>query len=340
MTEVPGSQLHTEPDFALDCGVRLAQAQVAYVTMGQLNAARSNAILVTHGYTSSHTFVQAGSTAAEGSWSELVGPGKAIDTERFFMVSSNALGSCYGSSGPASLDPSTGKAYGPTFPAIGFGDIVRLQKALLTSLGIDRLYAVAGVSMGGFQALQWGVQYPDSVGRLVVALSALSGAFVKPGGPDTLRAALAADPGWNGGWPAPGSMKPFLTSLRIDTLKRYGLDAWLANQGLTQSQRSQQMQAMAGDWADSFDAHCLLTLRDAIARFDVTASAAAIKAKVLLVLGTTDALFPAHGGTHIVQRLREQGVDASFQQLDSNYGHLASGLDWQRWDGPLRDFLG
>ncbi len=340
MTEAAfASGVHTESGFALAGGGTLAAAQAAYITAGRLNADASNAVLVTHGYTSSHGFIQPGSAAAEGSWSELVGPGRAIDPDRFFVVSSNALGSCYGSTGPASIDPATGRAYGPDFPAISFADIVRLQQAMLGSLGIERLHAVVGVSMGGFQVLQWGTQYPGKAARLVVALSSLDGSFIRPAGTDTLGDALRAEPAWNGGWPAPGSMVPFLTTLRMNTLERYGMDAYLKAQGLDGAARGHRMREMSVQWARGFDANSLVVLRDAMAQFNVAESAGAIRAKLLLVLSTTDAMFPASSGPAITESLRARGVDASFLELRSNYGHLASGLDWQGWSEPLRRFL-
>lgn len=140
--------VHVERNFVLSSGVVLAEVNLAYVTLGRLNSERNNAVLVTHGYTSSHTFVLPDSTAAEGSWSELVGPGKAIDTDRFFVISSNTLGSCYGSTGPASIDPATGRCWGPAFPVIDFSDVIALQKSLVDAWGIRKLHAVAGVSMG------------------------------------------------------------------------------------------------------------------------------------------------------------------------------------------------
>ncbi|MGB3072103.1 MAG: alpha/beta fold hydrolase [Ottowia sp.] len=330
--------VHTERDFVLESGAVLPVAEVAYVTLGRLNADRSNAILLAHGYTSSHTFVLEGSAAAEGSWSELVGPGRAIDTDRYFVISSNALGSCYGSTGPGSVNPETGKPYGPDFPAVRFADIARLQKVMLSSLGVDRLHAAVGVSMGGFQVLQWGVQYPDDVGKIVVALSSPAGLF-RAGEPDATGQALRADPAWNDGHPEPRAMVPLLADIRMKTLLNYGMDAWLAAQGQTEPQRLATMRQMAEEWAEGFDSRSLLVLRDAISHFDVVRTCGAIRASVLLVLSTTDAIFPASQGPDMLRMLRGQGVDVRFHELESPFGHLASGLDWQRWAAPLQDFL-
>src|SRR5690606_9258434 len=126
----PSDQVLSIQDFQLAGGEVLPHADIAYVTLGKLNEEGTNAVLVTHGYTSSHRFILADDGASEGAWSGLVGPGKAIDTDRFFVICSNALGSCYGSTGPASIDPRTGRAYGAGFPEIKFDDVVRLQRAL------------------------------------------------------------------------------------------------------------------------------------------------------------------------------------------------------------------
>ena len=148
---------------ALHSGRVLPDVQLAYATYGQLSARGDNAILVTHGYTASHALLAHGSGVAEGSWAPLIGPRRPLDPERFFIVCPNMLGSCYGSTGPASIDPATGRLYGGQFPDITFGDIVASQYALLQRLGVTHLRAVVGPSMGGFQALQWAVDHPRFV---------------------------------------------------------------------------------------------------------------------------------------------------------------------------------
>lgn len=339
MSEAAHHAAHVEREFALERGGALPEARAAYLTLGRLNPDRSNAVLVAHGYTSSHTFVLPGSTAAEGSWSGLVGPGCAIDTDRYFVIASNALGSCHGSTGPASIDPTRGRPWGPDFPRITFGDIVRLQRRLLDSLGIVRLRAVVGVSMGGFQALQWGVQYPGAVQRVGAVLTHVHGRTVAPGGTGPLLAQLAAAPGWNGGHFAPGVMHDVLARMRMATLQRYGMDQWLTDEGLGPDTRAAALQAMAQRWAASFDANSMVTLLDAMLSFDVTGELASLRAKVLLVLSTTDVLFPASEGPATVALLARHGADVAFHPLQSAYGHLASGLDWRGWEAPLRQLV-
>jgi len=174
-------RVFTTRDFALDLGGSLPECRVAYETYGTLNAAGDNAILVTHGYTSSAHVAgrYARGKAAKGVpedqlgwWDALIGPDKAIDTTRYFVVGANALGSAHGSSGPNTIDPTTGKPYGPTFPEVTLRDSVRTQKLLLDSLGVTRLHAVVGPSMGGFQAFQWAVTFPDFMRGIVPTVTA------------------------------------------------------------------------------------------------------------------------------------------------------------------------
>src|SRR6266699_3604482 len=161
-------------DFRLANGTVMPEAAIAYETYGKLAAHGRNAVLITHGFTSSHHMAGRNPANANqpGSWDGLIGPGKAIDTDRLFVVASNMLGSSYGSTNAASLNPATNTPYGPDFPAITLRDIVAAQKALLDSLGVEHLVAVAGPSYGGYQAFQWAVAYPDFIDGVVAVNTA------------------------------------------------------------------------------------------------------------------------------------------------------------------------
>src|SRR5579862_3315239 len=149
---------------SLESGATLAPVEVAYQTYGELDSKRSNAILALHAFTGdAHAAGISPETGKPGWWDNMIGPGKAFDTDKYFMICSNVLGGCQGSTGPASINPETGCPYAMAFPVITIGDMVRLQKMLIDSLGIRRLLAVAGGSMGGMQALEWAVSYPDHV---------------------------------------------------------------------------------------------------------------------------------------------------------------------------------
>lgn len=331
--------LYRSPGFELETGGRLAHAELAYLYAGELAPDGSNAILVTHGYTTGHHFVLPDSLAAEGSWSELVGPGRAIDTRRFFVVSSNALGSCYGSSGPGSIDPSTGLPYGERFPRVTLGDTVRLQYQLLVSLGVKRLHAVAGPSMGGFQALQWGVQFPDFVKRLAVAVSGLTSPSRRLQERETLATQIRALPEWSNGNPQPGALIPWLVQTRIGALRSYSMDEYLREQGIAETQIEEHLEHLATLWAKKFHPWSLVTLAQAIEDFGVEEDLHRLRASVLLALCANDQIFPASEGPAAADRLRTAGVKTEYLEIPSRFGHLASGLDWAQWEAALREFL-
>jgi homoserine O-acetyltransferase/O-succinyltransferase len=150
-------------DFRLRSGVVMPEVTIAYRTLGTLAPNRDNVVLVTHGYTSGPQMIDPGGMTGEGSWNGLVGSGKAVDTDRYFAICPNMLGSSYGSTNAASIDPATGQRYGSRFPDITVSDIVATQRALLDDLGIERLVAIVGPSYGGFQAFQWAADYPDAM---------------------------------------------------------------------------------------------------------------------------------------------------------------------------------
>jgi homoserine O-acetyltransferase len=323
-------------DLALHHGGVLRDARLAYVTYGKLAPDGRNAVLLTHGYTSSHRFAD-GAGAAEGSWAPLVGPGLAVDTERFFVVASNMLGSSYGSTGPASLDPATGRPYGPDFPPITLGDIVTAQRRLVEGLGVRELAAVVGPSYGGFQAFAWGVEFPDFVRAIAPVTTAprVAGAIAV----DAMRSRLAADPAWRGGRPEPGAMVETMTQLREDTLRRYGMDAVLAARIPDAAARAAALHALARSWAEVFDPHSLLVLGAAANELDAVPAFSRLRARVLFVLSTSDALFPPALAPVVMSALRGAGVDATYEELDSPYGHLAPGADAAKWAPALARFL-
>ncbi|HEU4729377.1 MAG TPA: alpha/beta fold hydrolase [Kofleriaceae bacterium] len=335
MSSMSNTRIGSIGDLPLRHGGVLRDARLAYTTHGELAPDGRNAILLTHGYTSSHLFADAG--APDGAWAPLVGPGLAIDTDRFFVVSSNMLGSSYGSTAPHSIDPETGRAYGPDFPRITLGDIVAAQRQLIDRLGVRELAAVVGPSYGGFQAFTWGVEFPELVRALVPVTTAhrVAGATAV----DALRRRLAADPRWNDGRYQPGAMVETMTALREATLRRYGVEAVLARRHAEVGARAAALRAMARSWAESFDPHSLLVLGAAADEFDVTPRLSRIRARVLFVLSTTDAVFPPMLAPEVMSALRAAGVDATYEELDSPYGHLAPGIDADRWAPALARFL-
>lgn len=327
-------------DFKLESGAVMAEVTIAYETYGTLAPDGRNAVLLTHGYTSSqHMAGRYGANGAEGSWDGLVGPGKAIDTDRLFVVSSNMLGSSYGSTNSAFPNPATGKPYGPDFPDITLVDIVGVQKALLDSLGVKHLVAVAGPSFGGYQTFQWGVTYPDFMDGLVPVVSAPKGS----GGDAAVKSlvdVLAKDPNWNGGhYYDKGGITGTLTEMRVATLKRYGIDEQLAAQFPDKAAREAEITKRAATWAKVFDGNSLVVLRKASVRFDAEKDMAKTKAKVLYVLSRTDKLFPPSIAPDVMAKLKAAGVAADYFEIDSELGHSASGLDAAKWAPKLKAFM-
>ncbi len=243
------SRTFTVPAFKLESGQVLPELTLAYETYGRLAPDGRNAILVTHGFTSNHHAAgkYAVTDPTAGWWDGLIGPGKAIDTDRYFVVSSNMLGSSYGSTAPASQNPKTGKPYGPDFPDITLLDIVGAQKVLLEGLGVQHLVAVAGPSYGGYQTFQWAVTYPSFMSGVVPVVSAPKGS----GGDASVKALqdrFATDPNWNGGWHYDrGGIFPTLLQLRIETLERYGQNEVLARTIADPEQRSARLRQLAED---------------------------------------------------------------------------------------------
>ena len=216
-------------DFRLQSGIVLPEVTIAYRTLGTLAPDRGNAVLITHGNTSGPQMIDPGGSTGEGSWNEIVGPGKAVDTDRFFTICPNMLGSSYGSTNAASIDPATGKPYGSRFPDITVSDIVATQRLLIDQLGIAKLFAIVGPSYGGFQAFQWAVNYPDMMKGIVpVVTSPLVPRERSEGNVLRLLASLTRDPNWHGGdYYDRGGVVETMTQIRMATLKTYGIETRL-----------------------------------------------------------------------------------------------------------------
>jgi homoserine O-acetyltransferase/O-succinyltransferase len=344
----PESKAFVAHDFKLESGIVLPEVTLAYETYGTLAPDGRNALLATHGYTSGHHFagryeaigVAKGYKAGDiGSWDKLIGSGKAIDTDKLFVVASNMLGSSYGSTNPASVNPTTRKPYGPDFPAITVRDIVRAQKMLLDHLGVRRLVAVAGPSYGGYQAFQWAVTYPDFMHGIVAVVTAPKN-MRPPTATQTLIAQLAEHPNWNGGWYYEnGGIASALTKMRIATLKAYGIEARLAPEYPDRAAREIAILRVAEPWAHNFDANSLVVLRRALETFDTTPQFATIKAKVLYVISRTDTLFPPSIAPEVISALKVAGVEARYWEIDTELGHSASGYDAEKWAPTLKNFM-
>ncbi len=332
-------KLHAQ-NFELKSGAVLTDLEIAYESYGEMAADKSNVILVTHGITSSH---HAAGTATldrrRGWWSEVIGPQKVFDTTRYCIVSSNILGSSYGSTGPASIDPTSGKPYGAGFPEITFEDIVRAQYLLLQSLGVQKLVAVAGNSIGGFQAFQWAVTFPNYMQGVIAMNTGPKDLFNTSASIPGLIDQLSNDPNWNGGnYYAKGGAVEALTALRVNTLKSYGFEDKL-EVGPGKPAPGVVMRETAREWANEFDAHSLITLMRAWANFDVEDELHKVEAKIFFVLCDTDELFPASVGELVMSKFVSAGVDATFLEVKSRLGHYATTEEPEKWIPEAEKFL-
>ena len=328
-------------DFRLRSGIVMPAVTIAYRTLGVLAPDRDNVVLVTHGNTSGPQMIDPGGSTGEGSWNEIVGPGKAVDTNRFFVVCPNMLGSSYGSTNAASIDPATGRRYGPRFPDITVSDIVATQRALLASLGIERLVAIVGPSYGGIQAFQWAVDYPGAMKGIAAIVTAPAVSRERSeGNVARLLASLSKDPNWNGGdYYECGGVLESMIQIRIATLKTYGIEARLRDTMSDPARIEAAIRDEAARWARGFDANSLIILAKALRGFDVTAQFSSIRSKVLYVLSRTDRLFPPELAPAVMPALEAAGVDAEYFLLDSDYGHSATGRDAHKWAPRLRQFM-
>lgn len=319
-------------ELRLCSGALLPQVQVAYACRGRLAPAGDNAILVTHGFTSAHTMIEPGHVTAEGSWADLVGPGRPLDTDRHFVVCSNMLGSAFGTTGPRSIDPATGKPWGPDFPDITLADIVEVQHRLLGALGVTRLRAVIGPSYGGLQALQWALDHPERVDAIGVISSDLHS---PPGlGKAQQIARLAASEQWHDGrYHDRGGMAETLLALRRQTLQAYGLERLFAARGLSEEEGRARLDAACRQWAQAFDANSLPVLAGAAEHFDARLRLHEIRARVLMVQATTDAIFPANDTSRAW--LARIAAPTRYVALDSPFGHMAASVEAARWQHEI-----
>jgi homoserine O-acetyltransferase/O-succinyltransferase len=335
------SKTFTTRDFRLQSGAVLPEVRIAFCTLGMLSPERDNVVLVTHGFTSGPQMISPGGVTGEGAWSQLVGPGKPVDTNRYFAICPNMLGSSYGSTNAASIDPATGRPYGTRFPDITVRDIVATQRLLLNDFGVDKFVAVVGPSYGGYQAFQWAVDHPTAMRGIAPIVTSPSVSRERAEGrAGNFRATLSQNPNWNGGdYYSTGGVLDTMIDIRVATLKLYGIEARLKQSISDPTEIEAAIRKEATQWARGFDANSLIILANALRGFDVTPQFSEIKAKVLYVLSRTDQLFPPAIAPDVMKGLKDADVDADYFLLDSELGHSASGLDAHKWAPRLKQFM-
>jgi homoserine O-acetyltransferase len=348
----------------LDSGGQLVDLQIAYQTYGTLNSDGTNAILICHALTGDqHVASTNPVTGKPGWWSEMVGPGKPIDTDRYFVICSNVVGGCMGTTGPASTNPATDRVYGLDLPVITVRDMVRAQAMLLDHLGIDTLFSVAGGSLGGMQVLQWAAAYPE---RVFSALPLATGArhssqniaFHEVG-----RQAVMADPDWRGGRYFEAGVSPrkglavarmaaHITYLSEEALHRkfgrnlqdrdkptFGFDA--------DFQIESYLRYQGSAFVDRFDANSYLYMTRAMDYFDLAADYGGrlanaflgTKTRFCVASFTSDWLFPTIENKAVVRALNAAGASVSFVEIDTDRGHDAFLLDEPELFATIRGFL-
>ena len=347
---------------ALDCGVHLAPVQVAYESYGELNSSRSNAILLLHAFSGdAHAAGISAETGRPGWWENMIGPGKAFDTDKYFVLCSNILGGCMGTTGPSSLNPATGKPFAMGFPVITIGDIVRLQKMLVDQLGIEKLLAVSGGSMGGMQALEWAVAYPECVRAVIPIASTARHSAQQIAFNEVGRQAVMFDPDWNNGDyygskpPARGlavaRMVGHITYMSDDSMReKFGRR--MRNQGPNSNfevdfEVESYLRYRGSQFVDRFDANSYLYITKAMDYFDLAqgrgstlgAALDRVQSRMLVISFTSDWLYPSYQSLEVVSALRGRNKDVAYCELPSNYGHDAFLVDVAEQTDIIRGFL-
>jgi homoserine O-acetyltransferase/O-succinyltransferase len=360
----PVVQFDARAPLRLSCQQDLAPFSIAYETYGALNAAKSNAILICHALTADQYVASTHPiTGKPGWWEALVGPGKPIDTDRFFVICSNVLGGCMGSTGPASTNPKTGEPYGLDFPVITIGDMVDAQARLIDHLGIDQLFAVVGGSMGGMQVLEWAARYKDRVFAAVPIATAAWHSSQNIAFHEVGRQAVMADPEWKGGnYYAAGTvpknglavarMAAHITYLSEEALHRKFGRSLQDRSALTFSfnadfQVESYLRHQGSTFVDRFDANSYLYITRAMDYFDMRESAGGVLANAFrgtrtrfcVVSFTSDWLYPTKESREIVQALNAVAANVSFVEIESDKGHDAFLLEEPTFFATIRGFL-
>jgi len=355
---------HCERPFAFESGDEIPRFDLRYETYGRLAADKGNVVLICHALTGDHhcAGVHSFEDRKPGWWNSMIGPGKPVDTNRFFAICANCLGGCQGSTGPKSIDPRTGRPYNLDFPFVTIRDMVRSQKALLDALEIPSLYAVIGGSMGGMQALQWAIEYPDYVERIVpMATTARQNtqaiAFNEVG-----RQAIIQDPEWkDGNYEPEAGPSVGLAIARMMAHITYLSDAGMDRKFGRRRQNGKSprrrfldiefevesyLRYQAENFINRFDANTYLYFSRALDYFDLPgaygsldAAFAGLKCRALVVGFTSDWLFPPKQNRELVQSMLRQDVEGSYAQIDIDLGHDSFLVNSPELFQLVREFL-
>ena len=344
----------------LESGEKIGPVEVAYETYGQLNEKKSNAILICHAFSgSAHAAGKKSQKEKPGWWDYMIGPKKPFDTDKYFVICSNVLGGCSGTTGPSSINPETNKPYALDFPLISIGDMVKVQKMLIDHFGIEKLFCVAGGSMGGMQSLSWMINYPDNIQNAILIATAVRHSPMQIAFHEVGRQAIMADPSWQGGnyygvsIPAKGlaiaRMLGHITYMSEESMEekfgRQRKDLKSTFKYNADFEVEHYLRYRGDTFVKRFDANTYLYLTKAMDNFDAANGKPleevikGHKYRVLIISFTSDWLYPSKHSKEIVKACKRAGVDSVYCEINSRYGHDAFLLDLEEQATLIRNFL-
>lgn len=357
----------SKEDQLLDSGLPLSPVTIAYETIGTLNQNKDNAILICHAFSGdSHVaglYEDDSSDENPGWWDFMVGPGKGIDTDHYFVICCNILGSCMGSTGPSSINPATDKPYGLDFPMVTIGDMVNAQKRVLKHLGIERLHSVIGGSVGGMQVLEWCVRYPEMVRSAIPIATTMRHSALAIAFNEVARQAIMADPHWNKG----DYYSDSVPDLGLAVARMIGHITYLSDEAMRRKfgrnlqdkedfsfnfdadfQVESYLHHQGSKFAKRFDANSVLYITKAADYFDLVDNIntkeslqdlSGCRSKFLVISYTSDWLYPTYQAKELVQALKRTGQDVSFCEIEADCGHDAFLIPDTRLTNLLGGFL-
>jgi homoserine O-acetyltransferase len=346
--------------FVLESGIKLSELKIAYETYGALNDRKDNAVLVCHALSGdAHAAGYHKGEKKPGWWDEMIGPGKAFDTDKYFVICSNVIGGCKGSSGPNSINPAKGKPYGLGFPIVSMKDMVDAQKKLVEFLGIEKLLAVSGGSMGGLQALQWPVSYPEMVVSCIPIATTYKHSAQQIAFDEVGRQAIMADPAWDGG----DYYEKAHPSAGLSVARMIGHITYMSNTSMenkfgrmlrkeklgyeftTEFEVEGYLRYRGDSFVKRFDANSYLYLTKAMDYFDLqkdgklSQAFKGVKTRFLVIAFSSDWLYPPFQSKEIVKALKLNGIDVTYCEISSQYGHDAFLLEFKEETKLVKHFM-
>ena len=335
---LPESKFVKYKKFSVSDGTIINDLLIAYQTWGKLNQKKDNAILICHGYTNHHFACDKNI----GWFNNLMGSGKGIDTDKYFVICSNMLGSSFGTTGPKSINPKTKSPYGSDFPKIKNIDIINVQKILIENLGINQLHTILGYSFGGHLVYLWATEFPDMIKKVVSVAGALDRWDVSKEKIEFLEKSFTDCKGWNNGHFYSSDSSEVIDALinyRIKVLNHYGFADYLLDLNHSLEVVQTIILKAAKGWAGHFDPNSLIILRRANIGSSAKYKAFKIKVPILKVLAKTDKVTSMEEGYSTIKYLKSLNIDCDLIELKTKFGHYGPMSDYNEWSNQLKDFL-